>query len=57
MKSELEKLIESTVTGVIAGESILIISARSLAGVNRQYLIQPIGGKLSVKVIEDDKEK
>ena len=57
MKSELEKLIESTVTGVIAGESILIISARSLAGVNRQYLIQSIGGKLSVKVIEDDKEK
>lgn len=57
MKSELEKLIESTVTGVIVGESILIISARSLAGVNRQYLIQPIGGKLSVKVIEDDKEK
>ena len=57
MKSEIETLITSTVNGAIVGKSILILSARNLAGVNRQYVIQPIGGTLSIKVIENGKEK
>lgn len=57
MKSEIETLIASTVNGAIVGKSILILSARNLAGVSRQYVIQPIGGTLSIKVVENEKEK
>lgn len=53
-KNDLEKLVAATINGVIAGESILIISARSLAGVTRQYMIQPVGGRLMIEVISDE---
>ena len=57
MKNNLETLISSTVTGVIAGKGILIIAACNAAGEKRQYMIQPVGGNLSVKVLEDEKTK
>jgi len=48
----LERLITATITGVIQDGETLHITARSLSGTIRNYVISVEGGELAVSVLE-----
>lgn len=48
----LERLITATITGVIQDGETLYITARSLSGTIRNYVISVEGGELAVSVLE-----
>lgn len=58
--NSIETLITATVTGVVQDDEALFITARSLMGKYRSYMIAIVDGELTVTVsegAEDEKKK
>lgn len=58
--SSIETLITATVTGVVQDDKVVFITARSLMGKYRSYMIAIVDGELTVTVsegAEDEKKK